>query len=124
MPIICSRCGRRYDVTLFTDERTITCACGEEVRGDDAPAEGAWSWHDEEDVRARRAELRRGADRVCQLILRDAVPAIDVLLEAGVLRLRARELFPGEEELFERLYGSRFRRLWRQFRGGDPPWVL
>jgi hypothetical protein len=122
MAIVCARCGRQYDVTLFAYEQTILCACGEEVRGD-RPQE-AWSWLDEEEVRERRAELRHGADRVCQLILRDAVPAIDVLLGAGELRLRARDLFPGEQELFERLYGSRFRRLWQQFRGGEPPWPL
>jgi hypothetical protein len=123
MAIICSRCGRQYDVTLFAYEHAITCACGEEVRGN-RPHQSAWSWLDEEEVRGRRAELRHGADHVCQLILHDSVPSIDVLLAAGSFRLRARELFPGDQELLERVYGSRFRRLWRQFRGGEPPWTL
>lgn len=31
MAIICSKCGRQYDVTLFQFGKTINCACGERV---------------------------------------------------------------------------------------------
>ena len=31
MAILCAKCGRQYDVTLFQFGRTINCACGERV---------------------------------------------------------------------------------------------
>lgn len=31
MAIVCSKCGRQYDVTLFQFGKTINCACGERV---------------------------------------------------------------------------------------------
>src|SRR5262245_64064729 len=101
MAIICSRCGRQYDVTLFAYEHAITCTCGEEVRGN-RPHQSAWSWLDEEEVRGRRAELRQGADHVCQLILHDSVQSIDVLLAAGSFRRRGVDVFPGEQALLAR----------------------
>jgi len=29
--VLCKRCGRQYDVTLFQFGRTVRCDCGEEV---------------------------------------------------------------------------------------------
>ena len=31
MAIVCPRCGRQYDVTLFEFGISVTCDCGEEV---------------------------------------------------------------------------------------------
>ncbi len=31
MAVLCPRCGREYDVTLFGFGRTITCTCGSRV---------------------------------------------------------------------------------------------
>jgi len=65
------------------------------------------------------ALLARMADRVSVLVLREDYPAIDVVIEIENLRSAAREMFPGCERFFEMVYVSRFRRLWRQFRGGS-----
>jgi probable phosphoglycerate mutase len=33
MAVVCKRCGRQYDVTLFQFGRTVRCECGEMLRG-------------------------------------------------------------------------------------------
>ena len=67
----------------------------------------------------RYRALQRGADRVCSLIVASDYPAIDLVIEIGKLREFVERHFPGREALFEMIYGSRFRRLWRQFRPGE-----
>ena len=71
--------------------------------------------------RRKMARLGRLADRVSVLVLREDYPEIDVVLAVESLRERALEMFPGTANLFEMIYASRFRRLWRQFRGGGVP---
>jgi hypothetical protein len=68
----------------------------------------------------RQAYLRmkRRADRISSLIVASDYPAIDVVIEIRKLREFAEEHFPGRLDLFDRIYGSRFRRLWGQFRPG------
>lgn len=34
MAVVCKRCGRQYDVTLFQFGRTVRCECGEILRGE------------------------------------------------------------------------------------------
>ena len=64
--------------------------------------------------------LQRRADRICSLIVASDYPAIDLIIEIRNLREFAEEHFPGRGGLFEMIYGSRFRRLWRQFRPDEP----
>jgi len=66
-------------------------------------------------------ELSRLADRVCQLILREDYPEVDVLIARRRLRERCEELFPDRMELYDLIYESRFDRLWEQFREGTEP---
>ena len=80
----------------------------------------------EASARERMDELRRMADRVCVLILREDYPAIDIELEKARVRERCEALFPDRMDLYEMVYESRFRRLWEQFRepldGHLGPW--
>ena len=80
----------------------------------------------EASARERMDELRRMADRVCVLILREDYPAIDIELEKARVRERCEALFPDRMDLYEMVYESRFRRLWEQFRepleGDLGPW--
>jgi hypothetical protein len=69
------------------------------------------------DPRQAMQELQRMADRVCVLILSSDLPAIDIEIEKNKVRERCLELYPDREELYEMIYGSRFQRLWDQFRG-------
>ncbi len=61
-------------------------------------------------------ELQRRADRLCSLIVSTDYPAIDVVIEIRKLREFAEEHFPDRMLLFEKVYESRFKRLWEQFR--------
>ncbi len=72
----------------------------------------------QQEQQAYRA-MQREADRICSLIVASDYPAIGVVIEVGKLREFAEQHFPGREVLFEMVYGSRFRRLWRQFRLDD-----
>ena len=78
------------------------------------------------DEERRYRELQRRADRVSFLIVASDLPAIDVVIEIRNLREFAQENFPDRVALFERIYESRFRRLWEQFRSdsgeGLPEW--
>ncbi len=70
-------------------------------------------------------ELQRKADHIGSLIVASDYPAIDVTIEARKLREFVEEHFPDSVELFEMVYGSRFRRLWEQFRSEEeslPQW--
>ena len=62
--------------------------------------------------------LQRMVDHVCVLILSSDLPAIDIEIEKNKVRERCLELYPDQEQLYEMLYESRFRRLWDQFRCG------
>jgi hypothetical protein len=64
--------------------------------------------------------LASGADRICGMILDGDLPAVDIDIAIENLRDEAEALFPGCEELFDRIYGSRFQRLREQFPRGIP----
>ena len=68
----------------------------------------------------KMARLQRGADRICVLILSTDLPEVDILLERDRLRELCEELFPGRSDLFDKVYGRRFDRLWAQFRDDRP----
>ncbi len=112
MAILCPRCGRQYDVTLFEFGRCILCDCGLVVGHELARATQT------ELARQRRPmdHLRRLADRVCTLILTRDYPEVDIEIEKARLRDTALRLFPDRAALYEMIYESRFRRLEEQFR--------
>jgi hypothetical protein len=60
--------------------------------------------------------LQRRADRVCSLIVSSTSSDSEIREELFILRHQAAWLFPDRRELYDRIYGSRFRRLWQQFR--------
>lgn len=61
-------------------------------------------------------ELRRASHRICTLILSSDLPWIDIALEINAWRERVRTEDPEHLALFDHLYGSRFERLWAQWR--------
>ncbi|MHC4178732.1 MAG: hypothetical protein ACYSWU_14570 [Planctomycetota bacterium] len=69
-----------------------------------------------DDPREWPRELQRMADRVCTLILSSDLSAVDIEIEKNRVRERCIELHPGQEQLYEMIYESRFQRLWNQFR--------
>lgn len=71
-------------------------------------------------------QLQKRADRICSLIVASDYPAIDVVIQIRNLRDFVETHFPDRMELFERVYESRFKRLWEQFRADSeeqlPEW--
>ena len=64
----------------------------------------------------RYRELRRLADHISSLIVSSDYPGIDVVIEIRKLREFVEEHFPDRMDLFEKVYESRFKRLWEQWR--------
>jgi len=60
--------------------------------------------------------LARAVDRVCQMILCEDLPEIDIEIAKNRVREMAEELFPDRMDLFEMIYESRWNRLAQQFR--------
>ncbi|MBI5100057.1 MAG: hypothetical protein HZB30_12575 [Nitrospirae bacterium] len=115
MAIRCLYCGREYDVTLFEFDRSITCVCGKTVMFKHKQMT-------DEALLARRSEDRKVreittmADRIASLIVGSDYPMIDIEIEKQKLRERISELFPDKIDLYDLIYGPRFRRLKDQFR--------
>jgi len=63
-------------------------------------------------------DLQRKADRICSLIVASDYPDVDIDIEIIGLRRWCARFMPDRVELFELIYGNRFRRLREQFRGG------
>jgi hypothetical protein len=69
-----------------------------------------------QDPRKDQRELSALADAVVRLIVSTDYPEVDVAIEIEKVRARCEELFPDQLDLFEMIYGSRFDRLWEQWR--------
>jgi hypothetical protein len=65
-------------------------------------------------------ELKHMADHISYLITGTDYPAIDIEIEKRKARRRVEDLFPDRVYLFDMIFGSRFRRLWKQFRSETP----
>jgi hypothetical protein len=65
--------------------------------------------------------FQRQVDRICTLILFER-SAAEIAAAKSHLRQEAERLFPNKLQLYERIYESRFRRLWDQFRPGESEW--
>jgi len=128
MAIVCKRCGRQYDVSLFQFGRTVVCECGETLNlsheqtlMDESFLQALEELRQEN--RQKAEELKRMVERVCVLILSTDVPKVDIEIEKEKVRQRCQELFPDRMGLYEMIYESRFERLWEQFRSdGSEPW--
>jgi hypothetical protein len=68
--------------------------------------------------------LRRGADRIYNLIMHSDLEWIDIEIQIDALRDLCRADDPGKLDLFDAIYASRFERLWEQWRlKGDTSWT-
>ena len=63
-------------------------------------------------------DLQRKADRICSLIVTSGFPGTDIESEISELRRWCATYLPEHVELFDMVYGGRFRRLREQFRDG------
>lgn len=60
--------------------------------------------------------LQGQADRICDMIASGDVPQIDIEIQQSALRELITRVVPEQQSLYQRVYESRFRRLWQQFR--------
>ncbi len=61
-------------------------------------------------------ELARASDRIVNLILYSDLDWVDIAIEENALRQKVQDACPEKIDMFERIYASRFRRIWRQWR--------
>ena len=144
MTVLCSKCGEAFDPSLFTFGIPFRCECGELVdtahritANTQSQSRGGVVLHVQTTKNpnpefrerlkrvARHAlmveehkieEMRVAADHVSFLIVSTDYPVVDIEAEKRKARHRCEELFPDRVYLFDMIYGSRFRRLWEQFR--------
>ena len=62
--------------------------------------------------------LKRGSDRIVNLILHSDLEWIDIQLDINRLRELCADEAPAKLELFDALYTERFYRIWEQWREG------
>lgn len=118
MAITCPSCFKQFDITLFQFGRQIECECGFLIDPLDWwLGSGVEGIRDKEERKLQ--ELRNAVDRVCFLIVSSEYQEADIIIEASKAKKLCDRLFPGKGYLFDMIYGSRFKRLWRQFRGGS-----
>jgi hypothetical protein len=144
MTVLCPKCGASFDPSLFTFGIRFRCECGNlvdtthRITANIQPqSRGGVVLHVQtsqnpdpelterlKDV-ARHAlmseehrvqEMQAVADHVSFLITSTDYPKVDIDIETKKARIRCEELFPDRVYLFDMIYGSRFRRLWEQFR--------
>jgi hypothetical protein len=66
-------------------------------------------------VREGLDEMSREADRIVNLILHTTMPRVDIEIQIENFREECIRRFPGSEDLFDMVYGSRFQRIWDQW---------
>ena len=117
MAIRCPHCGQEHDVALFQFEQKIRCRCGRFLGLSLIETFGDFERYLESvEERQKALEIQEGASRICQMILDESCPDVDIEIAKGKLKERAAELFPDKVAVYEMIYESRFKRLWDQFR--------
>lgn len=116
MAIRCPQCGAKHDVARL-EEGVLSCKCGFRL-----------DWHlidtaddflrccesGHEQLKAR--EIQKDAQIICQMILNEDCPKVDIEIAKEQLEEKVEALFPDKLETYRMIYEARFNRLWEQFR--------
>lgn len=117
MAIRCPKCGQAYDAALFQFDRKIKCQCGNELGLSMIKSLDDFERYlESEEEREKAREIQEQANVICQMILDESTPEVDIEIAKRKLREHVRELFPDKLSVYEMIYEARFRRLWEQFR--------
>ena len=112
MEIGCPFCHTQHKLRREAIPDEIVCGCGHPL--DLKPLKQNLV----REARRKMKLIRRGADRICSLILMSDYPEIDIEIEKSRLRDLFLTLFHEERlYLYQIIYESRFNRLRQQFRG-------
>ena len=120
MAIKCPKCGFLHDVAKLEEGRKLKCRCGFKINlslietADDflRYCEGA-------EERKRAKEIQGDAQLICQMILDEMYPAVDIEIAKSKLEEKVKKFFPDKMETYRMIYEARFKRLWDQFRSLD-----
>ncbi len=107
----------KHDVVEFESGRRIKCRCG--LKLDISlmqTVEDFLRYFESEDERKKAKEIQDDAQQICQMILDDHCPAVDIEIAKDRLREKVEKLFPDKMEAYRMIYEARFKRLWEQFR--------
>lgn len=117
MAIRCPQCGKEHDVALFQFDRKVRCGCGHELNLSLIETVQDFERYLESvEEREKALEIQRGASLICQMILDETCPEVDIEIAKQKLRDRVTQLFPDKLSVYEMIYEARFKRLWDQFR--------
>lgn len=124
MPIRCPKCGLKHDGVEFESGRRVKCRCG--LKLDLSlmeTVEDFLRYFESEDERKKAKEIQEDARQICQMILDENRPAVDIEIAKDHLKGKVEKFFPDKMEVYRMIYGARFKRLWEQFRtaGGPGP---
>lgn len=64
-------------------------------------------------------DIKRRANEISQMILREDYPAVDIAIARGRLREYVESEAPEKLDLYDMIYEGRFDRLWEQFRPAE-----
>ena len=117
MAIHCPHCGAKHDVVEFEAGHKIKCRCGKELDLSlYETVDDFLRFFENEDERERAREIQQDAEVVCQMILNEQCPDVDIEIEKEKLKAKVESYFPNQMETYRMIYEARFQRLWEQFR--------
>lgn len=113
----CPQCGKQHDVLELEEGKTIICSCGRKLDLSlMSSIEEFLRYFENEEERAKALEIQEDAQNICQMILNDDCPEVDIEIEKKKLLAKVERLFPDKVMTYKLIYESRFKRLWDQFR--------
>ena len=120
MAIRCPRCGVQHDVTELEEGVQLTCRCGFSLDLSLVEtAEDFLRYCEGTEERNRAREIQRDAQIICQMILNDECPRVDIEIAKSNLEEKVGKFFPDKMDTYRMIYEARFKRLWEQFRASE-----
>ncbi len=117
MPLRCPQCGIQHDVLELETAKDIICSCGRKLDlSMMSSIEDFLRYFENEEERAKAVEIQENAQNICQMILNEDCPEVDIEIEKKKLLTKVEKLFPDKVLTYQLIYESRFKRLWEQFR--------
>ena len=121
MAIQCPKCGQKHDVAYFEGGKPVRCRCGLKLNLSlIQTVDDFQRYFESEEEREKAREIQREAQVICQMILDERTDAVDIEIAKERLKEKICRYFPDKTETYQMIYESRFKRLWEQFRSGNP----
>ena len=120
MAIRCPQCGLKHDAAKLIEGRKLKFSCGFSLDLSlIETAEDFLRYCEGAEERKNAQEIQQYAQVICQMILNEECPAVDIEIAKAKLEEKVKQFFPDKMETYRMIYESRFKRLWDQFRSSD-----